>query len=586
MNAIFFYLRRLYAFAGKRYLMNFAGMLLIGLMESLGVILILPLLSMIGLFEMDTNEMLDLSWLIGIFENIPREQGLAIILSIYLLMMIGAGLFQRHQTLVNKQIEQGFVRRLREESYMSLIQADWAFFLQNRKSDMVKLLTTEIANVKKGLNICTQFSYSMIFAGVKIVVAFCLSPQITMFTMLFALILLLCSRYFTWRSAQFGRQNLALSREYAAGITDHLNGIKDIKSNTLEVSRVKWIRTISSMAERNSMEYARLKTNSQFLFRTVRAILLAVFIWFIVSTFHSQPAQLLLVMLIFSRIWPIVNQIQNNLESLAAMAPSFEAFADFQKSCEAAQEVKVDGQPPAERVRLTHGIELRDVFFQYRSNEGHYALKNISAYIPANRMTAVVGPSGAGKSTLIDIITGLNRPQQGRVLIDGIPLTNANVTALRRSISYVPQDPFLFNGSIRDNLLLMNPDAAEEHLWEALELSSAKEFVMKLPDRLDTIIGDRGVRLSGGERQRLVFARAILRKPAILILDEATSALDHETEMKIKETIERLKGEMTIIAIAHRPSTIQNADHIIELNMGEIIRQERFFAAAAAGVNS
>lgn len=175
-------------------------------------------------------------------------------------------------------------------------------------------------------------------------------------------------------------------------------------------------------------------------------------------------------------------------------------------------------------------------------------------------MTAIVGKSGAGKSTLIDLLMGLLQPEKGQVLLDGIPLNGDNVNAWRRALSYVPQEPFLFNVSIRENLLLVEPRANEKQLWEALEFAAAAEFVKKLPQGLDTHIGDRGVRLSGGERQRLVLARAILRKPEILILDEATSALDTENEAKIQEALEQLKGTTTIIVIAHRLSTIRNAD--------------------------
>ena len=140
----------------------------------------------------------------------------------------------------------------------------------------------------------------------------------------------------------------------------------------------------------------------------------------------------------------------------------------------------------------------------------------------------------------------------------------------------MPQEPFLFNATFRENLLMIEPDATEEQIWEALEFSSAAEFVKKLPQGLDTLIGDRGIRLSGGERQRIVLARAILRKPSILVLDEATSALDTENERKIQQAIEQLKGKMTVIVIAHRLSTIRNADQVIVLDKGKIIQRGEF----------
>ena len=221
-------------------------------------------------------------------------------------------------------------------------------------------------------------------------------------------------------------------------------------------------------------------------------------------------------------------------------------------------------------------IECRNVYFRYNQNEHSHALHDINLVIPLNQMTAFVGRSGAGKSTLIDLLMGLNQPEKGEVLLDGTTLTSDNLLSLRRAISYVPQDPFLFNTTIRENLILVEPNASEEQLWEALEFASAAEFVDRLPNKLDTLIGDRGIRLSGGERQRLVLARAILRNPSILVLDEATSALDTESEARIQEALDRLKGKMTIIVIAHRLSTIRNADQVVVLEQGKVIQKGGF----------
>jgi len=173
-------------------------------------------------------------------------------------------------------------------------------------------------------------------------------------------------------------------------------------------------------------------------------------------------------------------------------------------------------------------------------------------------------------------LMGLNYPETGQVLLDDRSLTKENVLALRKSLSYVPQDPFLFNTSIRENLMLVKPDASEEELWEALTFASAAEFVTKLKNGLDSLIGDRGIKLSGGERQRIVLARAILRKPSILVLDEATSALDTESEAKIQLALDQLKGKMTVIVIAHRLSTIRNADQVIVLEDGQVIQQGEY----------
>jgi ATP-binding cassette subfamily C protein len=171
---------------------------------------------------------------------------------------------------------------------------------------------------------------------------------------------------------------------------------------------------------------------------------------------------------------------------------------------------------------------------------------------------------------------GLNSPERGEVLVNGHPLKDELLLSLRQAISYVPQDAFLFNTSVRENLLTVNAQASEKELWEALEFAMADQFVKNLPQGLDTVIGDRGMKISGGERQRLVLARAILKKPALLILDEATSALDTNNENKIKESIDRLKGKVTIVVVAHRLSTIQAADQVLVLEEGKVIQKGSF----------
>jgi ATP-binding cassette subfamily C protein len=166
---------------------------------------------------------------------------------------------------------------------------------------------------------------------------------------------------------------------------------------------------------------------------------------------------------------------------------------------------------------MEEGLECRNVSFRYNRHEQVFALKDINLHIRSKQMTAIVGRSGAGKSTLIDIVMGLLQPESGQVFIDDVPLTSDNLLSLRKSIGYVAQDPLLFNGSIRENLLLIDPGATEDQLWEALQFAAAADFIRRLPKGLDTLLGDRGVRLSGGERQRIVLARAILRSPSILV---------------------------------------------------------------------
>ncbi|MEV5112741.1 ABC transporter ATP-binding protein [Peribacillus frigoritolerans] len=572
MKHLLLFTKQIHDYSGKILYINLICMILVGFLEGVGIFLLIPLIGLTGVMDIKTDDVPFLSWVNGLFTGIPETLSLLLILGVYVILMVGQSVFKRNQTILGVKIQQGFVRKLRDDAYGSLLQVNWGFYLKKRKSDIINIMTNETFNVSAGINLFLQFISSLIFTLIQIGIAFYLSVPMTSFIIAFGIILIFSSRKFVKKSQSIGKETFQLTQSYLAGMTDHLNGMKDIKSNSLEDSHLSWFLSLSERMEKNRIKLTTLNTTSQMIFKIVSSVLIAIFVFFSIKMFMAQPAQLMLIMVIFSRLWPRFTSIQSNLEQIGSTLPSFKALSDLQNECKTARELYESDYKNIMPIEIKKGLECRDVYFSYDQNESTYALKNISIQIPSNRMTAIVGRSGAGKSTLIDILMGLNHPNRGEVRIDNVPLTNDRLLSLRRSISYIPQDPFLFNATIRENLLIIDPEASDESIWESLEFAAAADFVSKLPQGLDTLIGDRGVRLSGGERQRLVLARAILRKPAILVLDEATSALDTENEAKIQSAIERLKGKMTIIVIAHRLSTIRNADQVLVMDQGEIIQ--------------
>ncbi|MFF2884389.1 ABC transporter ATP-binding protein [Bacillus toyonensis] len=576
MNYIIYFMKKLYSSAGKILYVNLFGMVLISLLEGIGIILLLPMISMTGIINTG-EETSFIAPVYRILQNSPKTTSLISILGIYVLIVLSQNILQRNITLRDARTQQVFVRKLRVETYSMILKAKWRFFLEKRKTNLINILTTELARVSYGINLILQLLATILFTFIQVGLAFLLSPQVTVFVLGFGLLFLVASRVFIKKARILGGKTSELAKDYLSGITDHFNGIKDIKSNTLEGSRLDWFQSITKKMSSEQMEYMRIRSNSQLFYKISMAILIAFFIFLSVNMFQAQTAQLLLIILIFSRLWPRFMTIQSNLEQLAASIPAFKSLWELQHECNEAVEMQdIYMQKHIKPICIKQGIECKDVSFRYNKQEALYALQNINVQIPINSMTAIVGHSGAGKSTLIDVLMGLIQPEKGQVLIDGTPLTTDNLLSLRQAISYVPQDPFLFNASIRENLMMIDSNVNEEQIWAALEFSAATEFVRMLPNGLDTLIGDRGVRLSGGERQRLVLARAILRKPSILVLDEATSALDTENEVKIQSAIERLKGTMTIVVIAHRLSTIRNADQVIVLGKGEIVQKGEF----------
>ncbi|NEP22330.1 ABC transporter ATP-binding protein [Moorena sp. SIO3I6] len=220
--------------------------------------------------------------------------------------------------------------------------------------------------------------------------------------------------------------------------------------------------------------------------------------------------------------------------------------------------------------RLREDIEFKSVSLSY-TNDDDLALKNLTFTLPRNKVTALVGGSGAGKSSIIDLFLGLYQPTAGHILVNGRPLADYCLENWRQQIGVVSQDTFIFNDSILENLRYGRPSASFDEVVEAAKAAQAHKFILALPDGYETVVGERGYRLSGGQRQRLALARALIKQPEILILDEATSALDSESEKLIQQALEQFQKERTVIVVAHRLSTIAEADQILVLERGEVV---------------
>jgi ABC-type multidrug transport system fused ATPase/permease subunit len=226
---------------------------------------------------------------------------------------------------------------------------------------------------------------------------------------------------------------------------------------------------------------------------------------------------------------------------------------------------------------LHEGIELRNVHYAYNAEDGD-VLRDVNIDIPANTSVALVGESGAGKSTLVDLLTLMLKPRTGTVTIDGVPHDEVDLTSWRDQIGYVSQETVVFDDTVANNISLWKEDiekdpALRERVIHAAERAHADHFIRDLPNGYQTVVGDRGVRLSGGQRQRLFVARELFKEPNLLLLDEATSDLDTASEQHIQDSIDALKGEVTVVIIAHRLSTVKNADRVYVLDEGRVIEE-------------
>ncbi len=352
-------------------------------------------------------------------------------------------------------------------------------------------------------------------------------------------------------------------------LTESLQGIHVIRSFTME--KLLYKKYSSQNQDLYKLEIANAKLNGWFSSGGQIASSITYLISLCLGAYYvSQHIISVGSLLTFVNL---VSHLVNPLTGLAGQ------WAGFQWSVSALERIVDVLEHPAESKELASytrtekdvkSIEFRDISFSYEENTKVF--DHLDLTIPAGQMVALVGPSGAGKSTLFNLLQGFYHPQKGTILVDGRTTEDYTLAELRSSISHVPQETFLFAGTIKENLLLARPDLSNEEVIEAAKSANIYEFICSLPNGFDTEIGERGIKLSGGQKQRIAIARAILKDAPILLLDEATSALDSETEFHVKRALEHLMKARTTIVIAHRLSTIQDADLIVVMDQGKIVQ--------------
>jgi ATP-binding cassette subfamily C protein len=462
-----------------------------------------------------------------------------------------------------------FIDALRRRIYNAVADACWSFLMRRRLSDFLEVLTSQIGRISEGTYFFLRLPAMMLLAAAQVAIAAALSPLLTIGVLCWGVLLL------TLLQRRYGdryRKGLELDDAHRATfieINDFLHALKLAKSHGAESRHVAAFELAMERQTNQTMALDRSAAATRMAIQIAAAITLGAFVYLAVTFGQVEPAGLIVVVAIFSRLAPLISQFQQGWQSLLHMLPVFDRIIELRNLCAAAAESL---SPASGRLRVQQEIRLSGVGFRYDKKLGPGTLEGLDLVIPAGSTIAIVGRTGAGKSTLADLLLGLLTPDNGTLLIDGVPLDGELLVRWRRSIGYVPQDNFLFNDTIRTNLLWAYPEAREDELREALSIAALDAFVAKLPDGLDTMVGERGLRLSGGERQRLGLARALLCRPTLLILDEATNALDNETERAVQAAIERLRGRMTIVLIAHRLSTVRGADQIVVLDHGRLIQ--------------
>jgi ATP-binding cassette subfamily C protein len=534
--------------------------------EGVGLALLVPIVEVLG----DRGR--TMGWLGEAVQHALGTIGLPASLPDLLAIFIGL-IVLRTVTLTARDIALArlrldFVDALRRRIYKAIADASWSFLMRQRLAEFLEVLTSQIERIGGGTYFFLQLPAMIVLAAVQVAIAITLSPLLTIGVLCWGVLLLILLHRRYGNRYQEGVELDNAHRATFIEISDFLHALKLAKSHSAESRHVAAFELALERQTNQTIALDRSAAAMRMVIQISAAVTLGAFVYFAVTFRQVDLANLLVMVVIFSRLAPVISQFQQSWQSLVHMLPVFARIIALRNLCAAAAESL---SPASGRVSVQQEIRLSGVGFTYE-DRGSAAIEGLDLVIPAGSSVAIVGRTGAGKSTLADLLLGLLSPDKGTLLVDGIPLDGALLGRWRRSVGYVPQDNFLFNDTIRANLLWAYPEAREEDFREALSIAAADGLIAKLPEGLDTVLGERGLRLSGGERQRLGLARALLCRPTLLILDEATSALDNETERDVQAAIDRLRGRMTIVLIAHRLSTVRGADRIIVLDHGRLIQ--------------
>jgi ABC-type multidrug transport system fused ATPase/permease subunit len=489
--------------------------------------------------------------------------------------------FNALRLVLNNTFEQRVIFDLRSDLYSHIQLLPLRWFDNRATGDLMTRVIEDVNSVERVLiDGIEQGVVAILQVVIIISVMFYLNVKLALFALVPFPLLIAGALTYTLTAHRRYRSQRRASSNMNALLHDNLAGVRQIKSFVREREEHARFNRVSDQLRHATLVVMRvwaIYSPSMSMFEAIGALLVLGFGAHAVLTGAMQIGDLVAFLMLTAFLYDPVSRLhQLNQLVQAGRAAGERVFEilDEQVEAGAVAEIGDPGTAITDRgykARILGDIRYENVSFSYV--EGLPALRHVSFHAPPGATVALVGATGAGKSTLVNLLVRFYEFTSGEIHIDGKPVRDYELRTLREAIGVVTQESFLFNGSIRENLLMGKPDATDAELWRAVDAANARQFIERLPDGLESVVGERGVKLSVGEKQRLSIARALLKDPPILILDEATASVDTATERLIQEALERLMANRTSIVIAHRLSTIVYANQILVLDHGRIIER-------------
>ncbi|MCU7959805.1 MAG: ABC transporter ATP-binding protein/permease [gamma proteobacterium symbiont of Bathyaustriella thionipta] len=551
------------AYPGQTLIVLLA-LLFAGVAEGIGISAMLPLLSVAMKGEKDAEP--------SEFERMITDTlgGMGITPSIgVLLSIIALGVMVKIVLLLIAKKQVGYTAAevatdLRLELLRSILRSRWEYFLHKPIGALSNALATEAKRSAdayvSGTTVVTFIIHTMIYAGL----AFAISWKATLIGLLAGTVIAALLHFLVRMSRRAGKKQTRLSTSLMSRLTDTLQSVKPIKSMARE-----HLADSVLIIETSRLNKALKKgVFSEAVMNAAREAFFAIFLLsgiYVAWVQMDMPlATVTMLAVVLGKILSQMGKVQKQYQKMVVGESAFWSLKGAIEEAQQAEE-KLDG---GKEVVFKEAIHLRDVRFSYGKEP---IFDGLDMEIPAGQVTTLIGPSGAGKTTIIDLVIRLLQADSGEILIDDVPLSEADIKSWRRMIGYVPQETLLLHDTILHNVTLGAPELSVAEAEWALKAAGAWGFVNSLEEGIYSGVGERGGKLSGGQRQRIIIARALIHHPKLLILDEATSALDAASRAQIRSTIEELRGEFTILAISHQDELMEVADRIYELRDGKAV---------------
>ncbi|MEH1824900.1 MAG: ABC transporter ATP-binding protein [Nostoc sp.] len=504
------------------------------------------------------------------FDNTPETYRVGVMAGAIIFTIILKNLANYASSLASSSLSRKLTSDMRENGLRLLLDVDIDYYAKTKVGDLINRLGGEVGRAASAISSTVKIVILGITILVFVGLLLSISWQLTIIATLLLSLVTLINQYAISRSKTFGKQLSEMSRAYSISILETLNGIRLVKATGNEEKEYQRIKKL--IRDRESADF-KSQVNSEAItplseVMGITAILLIVLLskTFFANQVSSLSTVLLTYLLVLLRVLPLISQLNTIRSNFASTAASVDAANEFLSL----HDKPFMGKGKLPYTKLKEGVSFNSLCFAYPGHE-KLVLKDVSLYLPHGTTLALVGGSGAGKSTLADLLPRFYDPIAGSISIDGIDLREFDLVSMRKRMGIVSQDTFLFNDSVRNNIAYGRAEATDDEILTAAKRANAYEFISKLPQEFETLIGDRGVMLSGGQRQRLAIARALLQNPEILILDEATSALDTVSERLVQAALDDLSRDRTTLVIAHRLSTVQKAHQIAVLDQGQVV---------------